>query len=152
MATGYFYRCSVSENIQIEIKAKTLSLFQYFFRSAHMQLNMLADVDCHLRPTGEIYCFPLVNVVTYCIADLLYFPFDKQNCTLLFSSVGYLGKYVNVSLFDPLHGVSANKNPFATKATILNWFDQVWLDVVMKTFSTSIWQGFYVVEFTSNKS
>lgn len=55
---------------------------------------------------GAVLGISSINIYSHCTSDLTKFPFDTQNCSFSISSQGYLGKYVNLLLFDPWYGVS----------------------------------------------
>lgn len=70
-----------------------------FFRSEFMESWFrMSTVDCHVTPTGFIYCFPMSTLQSYCSPDLTRFPFDVQNCSIIFSSFGYMGKHMDLML------------------------------------------------------
>lgn len=58
------------------------------------------SVDCHLAPSGQVYCFPTSSLQSYCAPDMSRYPYDVQNCSLLFSSFGYMGNHLDISFSD----------------------------------------------------
>ncbi|KAK6617186.1 hypothetical protein RUM44_005517 [Polyplax serrata] len=68
-------------------------------------LSMTGAADCHLAHMGNVYCFIMTTLQAPCTPDITFYPFDTQNCTLTFSSSGFVGKYVNFTLFDSRNGI-----------------------------------------------
>lgn len=68
--------------------------------------SLTGAAECHLTHTGHVYCFFMTTLQVPCTPDITTYPFDSQNCTLTFSSSGFVGKFVNITFFDPKNGVS----------------------------------------------
>lgn len=51
------------------------------------------DLMAYVNSEGQIKYNKPMQVISICNLDIFYFPFDKQNCTLTFSSFIYPGEW-----------------------------------------------------------
>lgn len=68
--------------------------------------------QCRIMEKGNIRCFPHIKCTTRCEADFTYWPFDVQNCTLIFSSWSYSHREIQFTMesTDLLTGEESNGN------------------------------------------
>lgn len=65
-----------------------------FLRSADGNYEVTLMTKAVLKYTGEVLWMPPAIYKSYCEINVLYFPFDEQNCYMMFGSWTYNGNQV----------------------------------------------------------
>jgi len=68
--------------------------FIFILRSADGNYEVTLMTKAVLKYTGEVLWSPPAIYKSYCEINVLYFPFDEQNCYMMFGSWTYNGNQV----------------------------------------------------------
>jgi nicotinic acetylcholine receptor len=72
---------------------KIIELYKIFY-SADGNYEVTLMTKAVLKYTGEVLWTPPAIYKSYCEINVLYFPFDEQNCYMMFGSWTYNGLQV----------------------------------------------------------
>lgn len=70
------------------------TFFIFLLRSADGNYEVTLMTKAVLKYTGEVLWSPPAIYKSYCEINVLYFPFDEQNCYMMFGSWTYNGNQV----------------------------------------------------------
>lgn len=80
--------------------------FIFILRSADGNYEVTLMTKAVLKYTGEVLWSPPAIYKSYCEINVLYFPFDEQNCYMMFGSWTYNGNQVSSYLFNNVNIVN----------------------------------------------
>ncbi|XP_071055967.1 neuronal acetylcholine receptor subunit alpha-3-like [Onthophagus taurus] len=75
------------------------------------------STHCVVESSGTVFWVPSTQFTVLCSFNLLYWPFDKQNCSVLIGSWTYHGNHVDITV-DKDHSVMSNLHVNSTEWVI----------------------------------
>ena len=79
-----------------------------FFRNRETE-EIFTHMPCRVGNTGAVECSSIVTVEAVCVANLVYYPYDSQSCTIFIGSRMRAGKEINV---DVINGTDSLRSYF----------------------------------------